>query len=135
MSEQIKKLHEVYTSGHSEEQKEQEVSPALANALTKPHLAVMIGPNEWMPVVPGMIIALITDRSKVNGIAPYILTKVNTKPGREFLDMVAWSTNPNNRRKLRLGAKYSGNYASPITDADQASDAAIAAVKDTESKP
>lgn len=131
MSNQIKKLHEVYheATGSKVEDPEANISPLLAKRLKEPHLSVMVGANEWMPIVPGMILALVTDRSKVDGIAPFIITKVCTKPGKEYIDLVAWTTNVASRRKLRLGAKYSGHFASAINNTDQVVDAASAALK------
>ncbi len=125
MSDQIRKLHNTYTSGVYPEKK---VSERMQALLDKPHLAVLIN-GDWLPILPGMIIGFVKDRSKVDGVAPYILTKVNAKTLYEYIDLVAWSTNPATSRKLRLGARYSGTFKSGVTDADQAVDATIAAKK------
>lgn len=121
-----KPLHTVYTSAKPVD--ESTISPTLARLLKEPHLALFVN-GDWLPIVPGMILGLVTDRTKVNGIAPYRLMRVRTKPGKEQIDLVAYSINPNNQRVLKLGARYSGSYASGINDADQAVDAAMATQK------
>lgn len=130
MSDQIRKLHNTYISAQDLESRT-DVSPYLKKALTEPHLALYIN-GDWIPIVPGMIIALVTDRTKVNGVAPYILKGVKTKPGKERIDLIAWSSDPRNQRELKLGAKYTGTYISGINNADEAIDAAVNATKDKE---
>lgn len=121
----VKPLHTVYSSAYNSaiEQK----SPLHQKLYDAPHLALFIN-GDWLPILPGMIIGLVTDRKRVDGIAPYRLMKVRTKTGKEQIDLAAYSTNPNNARILKLGARYSGSYASGVEDADQAVDAAMAAV-------
>jgi hypothetical protein len=126
-SDKLQKLHEHHTATAYGD-KESKVSPLLQKLLKEPHLALFIN-GEWLPIVPGMIIALISDRSKVNGIAPYVLKKVSAKPGKEFVDLVAYSTNMTNARELRLGARYKGHYATSLNDSDKAQDAIVNALK------
>lgn len=120
-------LHTVYTSAKPVD--ESKISPTLAKLLKEPHLALFVN-GDWLPIVPGMIIGLVTDRTKIDGIAPYRLMKVRTKPGKELIRLAAYSTNLNNERILNLGAKYTGQFASGTADADQAVDAAMATQKD-----
>jgi hypothetical protein len=116
----IQKIHKVYTSAAPHGRPR---DPKLEAALDQPHLAVMLGNGELMPIIPGTIVIFVKNRQHVDGIAPYILTKVNAKTLHEYLDFVAWSTNPKSSRKMRLGVKYSGKYKSGLTDADSAIDA------------
>lgn len=128
MSDKIRKLHNTYISAQDLESRT-DVSPYVKKALTEPHLALYIN-HDWVPILPGMIIALVTDRTKVNGIAPYTLKKVNTKPGKERIDLIAWSSDGRNQRELKLGAKYTGTYISGINNADEAIEAAVNAQKE-----
>lgn len=124
-SDNIQRLHKVYTSGIYPRGS---ANPELEKLLDEPHLAILIN-GDWLPVVPGMIIGIVKNRRHVDGVAPYWLKKVNAKPGSEYIDLVAWSTNKNSDRTLRLGAKYGGQYASGIRDADEAVDAAMNATR------
>lgn len=122
---QTKQLHEVYTSNEWDD-KTKNLNPIVQKMLKEPHLALYIN-QDWLHILPGMIIALVTDPTKVNGIAPYRLMKVNTKPGKEYIDLAAYSNNPQNSRTLRLGSRYRGHFASNITSADQAIESAVKA--------
>lgn len=119
-SDNIQRLHKQYASGIYPREPDEK----LTKLYDQPHLAVFIN-GDWLPVLPGMIIGLVKNRRHVDGVAPYILAKVNAKPGSERIDLLSWSTNPANQRTLQLGAKYAGKYASGINDADAAIDAAV----------
>lgn len=120
----IRRLHKEYTSGIYP----REPDSRLTELYDKPHLAVFIN-GDWLPILPGMIIGLVKNRKHVDGVAPYILRKVSAKPGHEFIDLVAWSTNPENGRRLQFLANYSGVFRSGVDNADQAIDAAVNATK------
>lgn len=124
-SDNIQRLHKVYTSGIYPRDSN---NPAVDKLLDEPHLAIFIN-GDWLPVLPGMVIGLVKNRRHVDGVAPYFLSKVSLKPGKEYIDLVAWSTDGRSDRTLRLGAKYAGKYVSGIRDADEAVDAAMASQK------
>lgn len=116
------------------EDKTKNLSPIVQKMLREPHLALFIN-GDWLHILPGMIMALVTDPTKVHGIAPYRVAKVNTKPGREYIDLIAYTNAVGNSRKLRLGARYSGHFRSNVNDSDQAIEGAVAAINEANRKP
>lgn len=126
-SDKIQRLHNVLLSGsYGKISRQGHADPRVQALYDKPHLAIFIN-GDWLPILPGMIIGLVKDRTKVDGIAPYRLLKVNAKPGYERIDLVAFSSNTQNTRTLRLGAKYAGKYISNVRDPDEVVDASIKA--------
>lgn len=106
------KKHEVgaIPSGIKPFVEDESLSIGLRHGIQQPHLAFMTGPNEWLPIVKGCTIALITDPSKADGIAPYLITEMSWKPGKEFIELLAIGSDSNNRRVLRLGSLYKGHH-------------------------
>lgn len=126
--ENIVKLHSTLASGAYGRVDEHDTHPHVKKMYDQPHLAVFIN-GDWLPILPGMIIGLVKNRAHVDGVAPYIFKKVNVKPGKEFIDLVAWSSDRTSTRRLQLIANYSGVYRSGVDNADQAIDSAINAQK------
>ena len=110
---------------------DESLSPLLRQRMTEPHLAIYLGEENggWIAVVKGMVIALVTDRSKVDGIAPYVIVDMNWKPGREVLHLVAHGKPGTARRELKLGSKYKGHHTMSQQGPDEIVDAAINAKK------
>lgn len=120
-SDKIQKLHSTLASATYQKK---HYDPRVEKMLDGHHLALFIN-GDWLAILPGMILGLMTNRQHVNGIAPYIVKKVGWKPGKEFIDLVAWSSDGRSTRTLRFGVKYSGRYVSGINSADEAIDGAV----------
>lgn len=114
--ENIPRLHNVLLSGSYERVKDQH--PYVQKLYDEPHLAIFIN-GDWLPILPGMIIGLVKNRAHVDGIAPYKLKKVNAKPGHEFIDLVAYSSDNSSTRRLQFLANYSGVFRSATNDGEQ----------------
>lgn len=110
MSDQIQRLHKSYISGIYPREPTKHVE-----LYDQQHLALFIN-GDWLPIIPGMIIGLVKNRKHVDGVAPYILRKVNAKPGHEFIDLIAWSSDHSSTRRLQFLANYSGVYRSATQD-------------------
>jgi hypothetical protein len=123
-SDKLRRLHNTYLSGTYSQKHS---NPIVDKMMDEPHLAIFIN-GDWLPVLPGMIIGLIKNRKHVDGVAPYILKKVETKPGKEFIDLVAWSSDGSSSRKLQFLANYSGVYRSSTNASEERQEA----VKDAE---
>lgn len=125
----LQRLHDIYMSGtYGKLNREPHPDPRVQKLYNEPHLALFIN-GDWLPILPGMIIGMITDRTQIDGIAPYYFSKVNTKPGKEYIDLIAFSSDMKNNRTLRLGAKYAGQFVSGIRGADDVIDGAMNAKK------
>ncbi len=105
------------------------LSLALRAGLRKHHLLWLMGENEWAPIVVGCKIALCTDPTKIDGIAPYLITKMDWKPGREMIELVSIGNQGTQRRILRLGSRYYGHHTQTAENPDAVIDAAVKANK------
>lgn len=94
------------------------LSPLLRERTKQPHIAFLSGNGSFVPIVAGCSIALISDRSKINGIAIYTITKMSFKPGKEVIEMVALGNQGTERRILRLGSRYFGHHTPSLEDAE-----------------
>lgn len=124
MSDKVQRLHKVYASGIYPREPKKE----LEDVYNQPHLALFIN-GDWLPILPGMIIGLVKDRTKVDGVAPYVLQKVSLREGKEFINLIAWPPDKPNQRRLQLLGNYTGKYRTNVDNADQAVDAAISATR------
>lgn len=120
---------QITSAGLPKIEDDEKLSPVLRLGLAKPHIALLAGINEWIPIVEGCTIALVTDRSKLSGIAPYVITKMSWKPGKEEIHLTAVGETGTVRRILKLGSRYMGHHTQSTEDSDKLIDAAVNAKK------
>lgn len=123
MSNDNEKLEKIRQNINKIYDEDTSINPLIRARTKLPHIVFLSHNASFVPIVIGCSIGLITDRSKINGIALYTITKMSFKPGKEFIEMVSIGKEGTERRVLRLGSRYFGHHTPSIKDADEAVEA------------